>query len=50
MALHHEADNGFTIAPSEIEREFSSTIYVSPVLADFPKIFFIPSLGRSPPV
>jgi hypothetical protein len=50
MAIHHRADNGFTFAPSEIERESTETIYVPPVMAGIPKIFLIPPLGRSPPV
>jgi hypothetical protein len=50
MAIHHQADNWFTFAPSVIQRGFTETIYVSPVLAGLPNIFFIPALGRSPPV
>jgi hypothetical protein len=49
-AIHHKADKGITFAPSEIQRELTETINVPPVLVCVSKIFFIPTLGRSPPI
>jgi hypothetical protein len=50
MAKHQKSETVFTFVPSEIQRDLTETIYVSPVLAPLPKIVIIPELGRSPPI